>query len=149
MKPVKWTLKKRVKILQVFYILLMNGGNNMGKHYFTNEQVLELSSNKYVKKVSAKAITYTDDFKMHVLLELENGKSAKIIFNEAGFDIKALQERRIYSSCNRWKRQYKDGGFGRLRDTRRVSSGRPRKIEDTDEEEKAYLRAKSSFLKRN
>ena len=118
----------------------------MGKYYFTNDQVTELSSNKYVKKVSNKAITYTDDFKMHVILEIEIGKSAKIIFNEAGFDIKVLQERRIYSACNRWRKQYKDGGFGRLRDTRRISSGRPRKTKRTDEEEKAYLRAKIKFL---
>ena len=124
----------------------MNGGNNMGKHYFTDEQVKELSNNKYVKKVSAKAITYTDDFKMHVVLELETGKGAKIIFNEAGFDINILKEQRVYGSCYRWQVQYKAGGFGRLRDTRRVSSGRPRKTERTDEEEKEYLRAKIKFL---
>jgi len=100
-----------------------------------------------VKKVSNKAITYTDEFKSHVILELESGKSAKLIFHESGFDISILKESRIDSSINRWKKQYKDGGFGRLRDTRRQESGRPRKKERTIEEENAYLRTKVQYLK--
>ncbi|MCF7925987.1 MAG: hypothetical protein K9L74_00220 [Candidatus Izimaplasma sp.] len=73
-----------------------------------------------MKKVSKKAITYTDAFKTHVVLELENGKNPKLIFSQAGFDIKVLKERRIKSACDRWRRQYKEGGLGRLRDTRRT-----------------------------
>ena len=119
----------------------------MGKHYFTDKEVQELRENKYVKKVSNKAITYTDAFKSHVILELESGKSTKLIFHEAGFDVSVLKERRITSSVQRWQKQYSDGGFGRLRDTRRQGSGRPRKKERTIEEENAYLRTKVQYLK--
>lgn len=35
----------------------------MGKNYFTPEQVEQLRKNKYVKHVSEKAITYTEEFK--------------------------------------------------------------------------------------
>ncbi|MCF7927131.1 MAG: hypothetical protein K9L74_06125 [Candidatus Izimaplasma sp.] len=52
----------------------------MGKHYFTEKQIANLKANEYVKKVSKKAITYTDAFKTHVVLELENGKNPKLIF---------------------------------------------------------------------
>lgn len=118
----------------------------MGKHYFTDKEVTELSKNKYVKKVSNKAITYTDEFKRHVVLELEAGKSSKLIFHEAGFDVSVLKERRISGSVYRWMNQYKKGGFGRLRDTRRQSSGRTRKKKHTIEEENQYLKTKVQYL---
>ena len=35
----------------------------MGKNYFTPEQVEQLRKNKYVKHVSEKAITYTENLK--------------------------------------------------------------------------------------
>ncbi|XMB85104.1 IS3 family transposase [Mycoplasmatota bacterium WC44] len=118
----------------------------MGKNYFTNEQVKELLNNKYVKRVSNKAITYTDDFKSHVVLELEECKPRKLIFKEAGFDIEVLGDSRINKACTRWRTQYKTGGFSRLRDTRRLSSGRSRKTERTVEEENDFLKAKIKFL---
>ena len=118
----------------------------MGKHYFTDKEVQELNKNKYVKQVSSKAITYTDEFKVHVILELEAGKSAKLIFHEAGLNTSVLKERRIQSAVRRWKEQYNTGGFGRLRDTRKQESGRPRKKKRTPEEENAYLRTKISYL---
>ena len=82
----------------------------MGKHYFTDKEVQALNKNKYVKKVSNKAITYTDEFKVHVILELESGKSAKLIFHESGFNVYVLKERRIKSAVKRWKELYNDGG---------------------------------------
>ena len=35
----------------------------MSKKLFTSKQINELSTNKYVKSVSPKGITYTDEFK--------------------------------------------------------------------------------------
>lgn len=118
----------------------------MGKHYFTEEQVRILSKNKYVKKVSNKSITYTDEFKIHTVLELESGKPSKLIFSEAGFDVDMLKERRISCSCNRWKTLYKSGGVSRLRDTRIMNTGRPTAKERTLEEENDYLKAKIKYL---
>jgi transposase InsO family protein len=118
----------------------------MGKFYFTDQQVSDLSTNKYVKKVSNKAITYTDDFKVHVVLELEDGKAPKLIFHEAGLDANVLGMSRIKASCDRWKKQYKEDGVSRLRDTRTNASGRPRLKERTQAEENEYLKAKIKFL---
>ncbi len=38
----------------------------MSKVLFTKNEVENLRTNKYVKKVSLKAITYTDEFKVHL-----------------------------------------------------------------------------------
>ena len=35
----------------------------MGANYFNDEQVKELEKNPYVKKVSSKSITYSEEFK--------------------------------------------------------------------------------------
>ena len=67
----------------------------MGKNYFTPEQVDELRKNKYVKHVSEKAITYTEEFKEIFILEYRNGKLPSQILLEMGFDYKLLGERRV------------------------------------------------------
>ena len=36
----------------------------MSKKLFSNEEILILSKNKYIKRVSEKGITYTDEFKI-------------------------------------------------------------------------------------
>ena len=42
----------------------------MGANYFSDELVKELEKNPYVKKVSVKSITYSEEFK-ELLLELD------------------------------------------------------------------------------
>ena len=37
----------------------------MSKKIFTEKEIKQLSNNPYVKSVSAKGITYTDEFKRH------------------------------------------------------------------------------------
>lgn len=39
----------------------------MGKNYFSDEKVKEIQQNPYVKNVSNKAITYTDDLRLYLL----------------------------------------------------------------------------------
>ena len=68
----------------------------MSKKIFTEQEILELSKNKYVKNVTAKGITYTNEFKLQFIAEYENGKTSRSIFEDAGFDqisyfIKALK----------------------------------------------------------
>lgn len=67
----------------------------MGKNYFTPEQVEELRKNKYVKNVSDKAITYTEEFKEVFLLEYNEGKLPSQILTGMGFDYKVLGGRRV------------------------------------------------------
>lgn len=46
-----------------------------------------MSKNKYVKKVSNKGITYTDEFKRSFIVENNNGKLPRQIFEEHDFNI--------------------------------------------------------------
>jgi len=123
----------------------------MGKNYFTPEQVEQLKKNKYVKHVSEKAITYTEEFKETFMLEYENGKTRSQILIEMGFDPKMLGTSRIRNISYMTRKQAKrPEGF---KDTRANSSGRPRTRDLTQEElierqkqEIEVLKAKVEFL---
>ena len=123
----------------------------MGKNYFTPEQVEQLRKNKYVKHVSEKAITYTEEFKEVFLLEYNSGKIPSQILTEMGFDIKVLGSSRVRKISERTKKQsLRPEGF---KDTRADSSGRPRTKDLTQEElierqkqEIEILKAKVEFL---
>lgn len=123
----------------------------MGKNYFTPEQVEQLMKNKYVKYVSEKAITYTEEFKETFMLEYETGKTRSQILIEMGFDPKMLGTSRIRNISYMTRKQAKrPEGF---KDTRSTESGRPRTKDLTQEElierqkqEIEVLKAKVEFL---
>ncbi|WP_443082226.1 HTH domain-containing protein [Terrisporobacter sp.] len=56
----------------------------MSKIKFTDENILELSQNIYIKNISNKSTTYTNEFKIHFIAEYNNGKTPRQIFNAAG-----------------------------------------------------------------
>jgi transposase len=62
------------------------GETRMIKKLFTKKKIKLLSSNKYVKSVNLKGITYTDEFKQVFSAEKEKGKFARDIFEESDFD---------------------------------------------------------------
>ena len=70
----------------------------LSKIIFTPEQIDLLSRNKYVKSVSEKAITYTNEFKIQFIADTNNGKTATQIFSEAGLDPQILGKERIHKS---------------------------------------------------
>jgi hypothetical protein len=123
----------------------------MGKNYFTHEQVEQLKKNKYVKHVSEKAITYTEEFKEVLMMEYNSGKLPSQILTEMGFNYKVLGERRIATIVYNTKKQaLRPEGF---KDTRSTESGRPRTRDLTQEEliarqkqEIEVLKAKVEFL---
>jgi hypothetical protein len=123
----------------------------MRKNYFTSEQVEELRKNKYVKHVSEKAITYTEEFKEVLMMEYNSGKLPSQILTEMGFNYKVLGERRIATIVYNTKKQaLRPEGF---KDTRSTESGRPRTRDLTQEEliarqkqEIEVLKAKVEFL---
>ena len=47
----------------------------MSKKIFSEKEINELSKNKYVKKVSQKGITYTNEFKLHFIAEYGTGQN--------------------------------------------------------------------------
>jgi transposase len=119
----------------------------MSKKIFTEKEIKLLSANNYVKSVSSKGITYTDEFKHIFITEREKGKCGKQIFEENGFDVDILGIQRIKSASRRWKDAYIERGISGLRDTRAGNSGRPLERELTLEEKNARLEAEINLLK--
>ena len=123
----------------------------MGKNYFTPEQVEQLRQNKYVKNVSEKAITYTEEFKETFMLEYNDGKFPSQILVEMGFDLNVLGRKRIQKISERVRQQsIRPEGF---KDTRIGNSGKTLKRELSQEEiierqkaEIELLKAKVEFL---
>lgn len=127
----------------------------MSKKLFSNEEVENLSSNRYVKEISNKGITYTDDFKVLFIAEYNNVKMPFKIFEDAGIDVEVIGNQRIWNASKRWRESYKDSGELWLRDTRKFSSGRPLKRELTQEEilakkdaEIAYWKVEAELLRK-
>lgn len=127
----------------------------MSKIKICNKDIIRLSQNKYVLKVSEKAITYTNEFKIHFIGEYSKGKSSRLIFHEAGFDTDVIGKHRIDSFSTRWRKAFKENGVIALDDSRRNNSGRPRTRELTQEEiiakkdaEIEYLKAEVELLKK-
>ncbi|MEC2445244.1 IS3 family transposase, partial [Bacillus cereus] len=54
----------------------------MTKKLFTEREIQILSNNLYVKSVSQKGITYTEEFKHSVIVENEKGKLPRNIVDE-------------------------------------------------------------------
>jgi cell division protein FtsB len=124
-----------------------NRGKIMSRKTFTNKEIKLLSANQYVKSVSSKGITYTDEFKRIFIAEKEKGKFSKHIFEECGFDTEVLGKERVKSASKRWKEAYKKNGVNGLNDTRAGNSGRPRERDLTLEEKNARLEAQINLLK--
>lgn len=119
----------------------------MSKKLFTDEEVKLLSKNKYIKNITNKGITYTDEFKKLFIVENENGKFPRQIFEDAGFDINILGIERIKSSGARWRSSYKYGGANALQDTRKYNTGRPTTKNLSIEEKYARLEAQNKLLR--
>ena len=116
----------------------------MSVNYFTDQQVVELRKNPYVKNVSNKAITYEEKFKEYFYLEKAKGFTPSQIFEEAGFDIKVVGQSRIIQFSRRIKIQAaRDEVFS---DTRKGKSGRHAKKALTDEEIIERLKQKNKIL---
>lgn len=127
----------------------------MSKKLFSDTEMKTLSKNKYVTKVSSKAITYSFEFKKRFVEEYKKGKLARLIFEEAGFDVEVLGRKRIEASGSRWRREFNQGGELALKDSRKLGSGRPLERELTDaekikklEEQIKYLEIENEFLKK-
>ena len=119
----------------------------MSKKVFTEKEIKQLSTNKYVKSISTKGITYTDEFKHIFITEKEKGNLTRDIFEQCGFDVEVLGMDRVYSASKRWKKAYTMNGIIGLRDTRAENSGRPGERDLTMEEKNARLEAQINLLK--
>lgn len=119
----------------------------MSNSIFNEKEIQILSQNKYVKKVSSKAITYTDEFKRIFIAENERGKAPTQIFSDHGLTVDILGISRIKSSGKRWRASYRKEGVSGLQDTRSTNSGRPRTKDLSIEEKYERLTAQNRLLK--
>ena len=119
----------------------------MSKKVFTEKEINLLTNNTFVKSVSPKGITYTDEFKNIFIAENDKGKLPRQIFEECGFEIDVIGIDRVRSSGKRWRAAYRENGVSGLRDTRAENSGRPCERELTLEEKYARLEAQHNLLK--
>ncbi len=118
----------------------------MSKKLFSNNDIKILSKNKYVKKVSKKGITYTDEFKILFIAENEKGKFPREIFSECGFDIKMLGLKRIQSSGSRRRSAFRRNDVEQLQDPRKFKTGRPTEKDVSLGEKYEKLQAKLMLL---
>jgi len=119
----------------------------MSNKIFTDKEINLLSKNQYVKSVSSKGITYTDEFNRIFISENVKGKLAREIFEESGFDIKVIGMNLVQSASKRWRTAFKENGELGLRDTRSINLGRNLERELTLEEKNARLEAEINLLK--
>ena len=115
-----------------------------GVNYFSDEQVKELEKNPYVKKVSAKSITYSEEFKELFWIGLQQGMTPGNIFRKYGFDPRMLGSIRTNSFTYRVKKEA--AREERFKDTRSTNSGRPPTKNLTVEEQLERLKQKYKIL---
>lgn len=111
---------------------------------FNAEEIKILQSNPYVKKVSEKSITYTQEFREFFISEYQKGKLPAQILRTAGFDTTVLGRERIHSICKRFRKM--EARPEGLADTRKGNSGRPATKDLTPEEEIKRLKNKIKYL---
>lgn len=119
----------------------------MPRKLFNEMEIKKLSNNPYVKSVSSKEITYTDEFKRIFIAENKNGKLPRAIFEENGFGVEVLGIVRVQRAASRWRTAYNESGVFGLQDRRKGKSGRPTKKELTLEEKNARLEAQIQLLR--
>lgn len=120
----------------------------MSKKLFTQEEIVILKNNNYVKKVSEKGIIYTDEFKKEYINLITSGSSKREAFTKLGFDIEILGYDRIESFFNRMK--YKIKNNDPLEDARAKNIGRKKKVDFdkmTETEQLDFLKHENSMLK--
>lgn len=118
----------------------------MSKKIFTENEIAILSKNKFVKKVSCKGITYTDEFKRLFIMENQNGKFPRQIFEECGFDIDILGLNRVQACGKRWRAAFRKNGVTQLQDTRKFNTGRPTEKNLSIKEKYEKLQARIKLL---
>ncbi len=94
----------------------------MSKKVFTEKEIKLLSTNNFVKSISSKGITYTDEFKHLFIAENDKGKFPREIFEECGFDVDVLEFIELGQRVGDGKEPIGESGVFGLRDTRAGNS---------------------------
>lgn len=117
----------------------------MSKKIFTDVQVKKLSKNKWIKNVTNKGITYTNEFKYKLVKECKNYKKfPQEVFRECGINPEIVGKGRIEASAHRWRKQL--NYIGKITDTRTTNSGNTLKRELSDKEKLERAEARIKLL---
>lgn len=119
----------------------------MSSKLFNKEEIELLANNKYVKSVSDRSITYTNEFRRIFISEYEKGKFPRKIFEECGFIINILGIGRVESISKRWRASYRKKGVHGLDDSRKGNSGKTIAKELSIEEKYQRIKAQNNLLK--
>lgn len=87
--------------------------------------------------MSEKAITYHDEFKRLLVLQLNEGKTPRMVFEQVRFNVEMIGMKRIEAAASCWKLAYKKSGLVGLKNTRQMNSGRRLNKELTAQEQTA------------
>ena len=121
----------------------------MERKNFTEEEINKLKENKFVKSITTKSISYTDEFKKLFIEESNKGKGPTRIFIESGFNPYVLGSRRIKEFSRLYKKKNKNNEL--LVDNRgKSSTGRPKKPKEksmSKDEEIEFLKHQNLMLK--
>ena len=120
----------------------------MSKKFFSKEEIEILKKNVYVKNVSEKGITYTDECRREYINLITSGCTKKEAFTKMGFDVNILGFDRVDSFHKRMKRNLKNNKS--INDERTTNSGRKKKIDldaMTNEDQIEYLKHENLMLK--
>ena len=74
---------------------------------FSEEEIIELRKNPYVRSVSKTTITYALEFKEYFIAEYEKGKAPSQIIKESGFDRTVLGKERCDNISRNFRRMSK------------------------------------------
>ncbi len=84
----------------------------MGRGLLTREEIMILNQNPYVEKVQGNRIEYSEEFKKLFVKEYFSGKKPRVIFEDAGFDVRVLGNKRIERCSARWRELNASGNLG-------------------------------------
>lgn len=132
----------------LFCVNILSGSGIVSKKLFTKEEIDILKKNKYVKRVSEKGITYTDEFRKDYINLITSGSSKREAFRKLGFDTDILGYDRVESFFKRMKDNIRNNKS--FKDSRKTNSGRKKKIDlDTlsETEQIEHLKHENLMLK--
>ncbi|MDY3618343.1 HTH domain-containing protein [Agathobaculum sp.] len=88
----------------------------MRKRLFTQEEMDSLRRNPNVFSVTPREIRYTNAFKLHFMNRYLEGTAPRKIFEEAGFPLDLLGNKRIERAAYHWRQAYEAGELGRQKE---------------------------------
>lgn len=121
----------------------------MARIKYTQDQITELKSNKYVKECSEKYISFTDEFKIKVIKWIDRWEYHRQIFYDCWFPDYVWNTNLVPRIVWNWKFKFKkdwwDWVIGNQKWRKKMENNDISKM--TLEEQNEYLKAEVEYLK--